>query len=330
MTSIPTSPGKVVVYGATGYTGRRVAAHLSGSGWHVVVVGRDGDRVQETAAEIGAVDSAVASIHDPVTLLAAIDDGTSVVVNCAGPFAHSAIPVAAAAIRSGVHYMDISAEQAATHRLIAEFGALADRHGVALACGIGFFHAVAEATAAALASDETVEKVTIAYDIAGWSPTPASAAAISLASNAARLRYSNGGWHEADGFTQGTWDFGADLGRLDVFEYAGCEVLTLPRVVKTEEVAVWMTTRTFAEMAAGDAEGPRSGSSFVASVTVSHGDACRSTQVRGSDIYGITPAIVGMALQRLSLLGPSGVVAPSQLCDLARLVASGAVTHMST
>jgi short subunit dehydrogenase-like uncharacterized protein len=55
----------------------------------------------------------VASIDDPKLLDEAFA-GAVAVINCAGPFLDTAAPLISAALRAGIHYLDITAEQAAT------------------------------------------------------------------------------------------------------------------------------------------------------------------------------------------------------------------------
>lgn len=65
----------------------------------------------------------VASAGDPASLDRALS-GAAVVINCAGPFANTAPPVMDAALRAGVHYLDVTAEQAVA---LHAFERLADR-----------------------------------------------------------------------------------------------------------------------------------------------------------------------------------------------------------
>ena len=98
----------IAVYGATGHTGQFVVHEAQRRGLPVVAVGRDAARLDETFAS--TVIRRVAMLDDPVSLDEAFT-GCAVVVNCAGPFLDTAAPVAQAALRSGCHYIDVTAEQ---------------------------------------------------------------------------------------------------------------------------------------------------------------------------------------------------------------------------
>jgi short subunit dehydrogenase-like uncharacterized protein len=138
----------IVVYGATGFTGRLVAAELVAQGLPVVVAGRDPRAVRVLGESLG-VASAVASADEPRSLRAIFDDAT-VVVSCAGPFASVGRPVAMAAVESGAHYVDISGEPAFLWWAYRELDGPARRAGVAAVPAAGFDYVPADAAASLL------------------------------------------------------------------------------------------------------------------------------------------------------------------------------------
>ncbi len=99
---------KLMIYGATGYTGRMAAEHAKAAGTPVVLAGRSEATLAELASKLG-VEYRVFGLDDA----AAIDTGLagiSVLLNCAGPFMRTADALIKAAIRNGVHYLDTAAE----------------------------------------------------------------------------------------------------------------------------------------------------------------------------------------------------------------------------
>lgn len=100
---------KLLIYGASGYTGRIASHHAKSLGLDFIVAGRAGStNVKDLALEL----SASHRLFD-VTLSEDIDialEGISVLLNCAGPFMLTAEPLMAACIRKRVHYLDIAAE----------------------------------------------------------------------------------------------------------------------------------------------------------------------------------------------------------------------------
>jgi short subunit dehydrogenase-like uncharacterized protein len=90
----------VLVYGAYGHTGRFVVPELLRRGLTPILSGRDPARLGELAAEFPGLEVRQATVDDGESLADAVR-GTRLVVNCAGPFLDTAVPVAAAAVGGG-------------------------------------------------------------------------------------------------------------------------------------------------------------------------------------------------------------------------------------
>ena len=76
---------KIVVFGASGHTGRFVVAELARRGVTAILAGRDSERLAAVGKMHPAFEIRVASVDDPVSLEQALLGG-SLVINCAGPF----------------------------------------------------------------------------------------------------------------------------------------------------------------------------------------------------------------------------------------------------
>jgi len=100
--------GRVLIYGATGYTGRLIAERLRNSRRHLVVAGRTADRVQGLAAELGVAGDVIA-IDDAEALDSALGD-VDVLINAASPFTLTAPALIESCLRTKTHYLDISGE----------------------------------------------------------------------------------------------------------------------------------------------------------------------------------------------------------------------------
>jgi len=128
----------VVVYGATGFTGRLICAELARREVRFAVAGRDQAKLTALAASLGKAqpEVLVAALDDRAALEKAIARGR-VVLACAGPFSRMGEPVREAAIAAGRHYLDITGESdymLATYARDAE----ARARGVALVNAVGF------------------------------------------------------------------------------------------------------------------------------------------------------------------------------------------------
>jgi short subunit dehydrogenase-like uncharacterized protein len=99
---------RVLIYGATGYTGRLIAERLRNSRCHSVVAGRTPHRVQALAAEFGVV-GRVIGIDEPNALDQALED-IEVLINAASPFAVTAPALIESCLRTKTHYLDITGE----------------------------------------------------------------------------------------------------------------------------------------------------------------------------------------------------------------------------
>ncbi len=103
----------VVVYGASGYTGRLTCEALTRFGIPFIAAGRSHDRLDAVARELsasGAVCQTIAVPHEQ-DALSELLSGTRVVINTSGPFSLLGLPVVRAALAAGVHYLDITGEQ---------------------------------------------------------------------------------------------------------------------------------------------------------------------------------------------------------------------------
>jgi short subunit dehydrogenase-like uncharacterized protein len=99
---------KLMIYGATGYTGRMAAERASASGTPLILAGRKEAALVLLAASLG-VEYRVFPLED-ISVIDRSLRGVGVLLNCAGPFARTADVLMRAGIRNGVHYLDVAAE----------------------------------------------------------------------------------------------------------------------------------------------------------------------------------------------------------------------------
>nr|WP_314528254.1 saccharopine dehydrogenase NADP-binding domain-containing protein [uncultured Pseudomonas sp.] len=117
----------LMIYGATGYTGRMAAHHAKTLGLNLVLAGRNAERLASLAAELDAP-------YRVFTADTAQLEGIDVLLNFAGPFAQTAAALMRACIVNGTDYLDITAE-INVYRLAEQLGAEAD---VMLLPGVGW------------------------------------------------------------------------------------------------------------------------------------------------------------------------------------------------
>ncbi|TDW19409.1 DUF5938 domain-containing protein [Kribbella kalugense] len=172
MTSKP-----VVVYGASGYTGRLVCEYLRHYHVPFVAAGRSKDTLTasmeanvpgiETADyEITAVDHDLASLTD-------VFKGASVVLNTVGPFSELGPAAVEAALAAGAHYTDTSGEQDWLITCDEKYGAQFAEAGLLLAPGVAQMYTTGEIAAQLCLEEPGLDTLDIAV-FWGGSPTIAS------------------------------------------------------------------------------------------------------------------------------------------------------------
>ena len=77
--SSPELTGPIAVYGATGYTGRLVAAELKRRSADLVIAGRSAAKLDALSHALGGARTAVASLDDPTALAAALEPCAAVI-----------------------------------------------------------------------------------------------------------------------------------------------------------------------------------------------------------------------------------------------------------
>lgn len=138
-----------MIYGANGYTGRRIAHQAASSGLKPVLAGRDEARIQSLATELGC-ESRVFSLAAPTAITEHLR-GVAAVLHCAGPFSVTARPMLEACLTAGVHYLDITGEIDVIE-LAARFHQRAEAAGVCLMPAVGMDVVPSDCLAAQLAA----------------------------------------------------------------------------------------------------------------------------------------------------------------------------------
>lgn len=127
----------ILLFGATGYTGKLTARALARRGASFAIAGRDRSKLEELAGETGDPEFHVAAVGDTDALVAALE-GTRVLITCVGPFAELGETAVDAALRAGVHYVDSTGEGTFIRDLIDTRGRAAEEAGIAMAPALGF------------------------------------------------------------------------------------------------------------------------------------------------------------------------------------------------
>lgn len=144
MTAKSDRPYDIVVYGATGYTGRLVAEYLAhhyqGKGPKWAMAGRSAEKLAEVRDLIGApadTPLVVANSDDPASMQA-LAESTRVVVTTVGPYQLYGEPLLKACVAAGTDYADLCGELGWMREMIDAYHDLAKASGARIAFSSGF------------------------------------------------------------------------------------------------------------------------------------------------------------------------------------------------
>ncbi|MFI7454842.1 saccharopine dehydrogenase NADP-binding domain-containing protein [Nonomuraea sp. NPDC049714] len=317
---MPSPP--IAIYGATGHTGRLVAAELRARGRDVILAGRDGGALKALADELGGVPAHQAALDDPEALRA-LAARAAVLVHCAGPFTETGRPVARAAAEAGCHYVDHGLEQHHTAWMFDAMREPAESAGITMITAMSFYGGLGDLLASAVAGGLTgVDRLVVAYAVTGWRlTTGARKTAELLFADTRRISYTQGGFQV--GYVEPrnvVFPFPPPLGpRTMIAPLPSSDVVTIPRHVAAREVEAQLTSRTFEEEQAFTSEhvdaGIRAGSDFTVAVQAITADGNRAGQVSGHDLWRASAvASVEAAVRLADGRGPAsgGVLSPAE------------------
>lgn len=134
----------VILYGATGFTGRQTAQYFArtvGSSLRWAIAGRSLDKLNSIKASLGQEGASagivVADSSQPESVAQMVSQ-TRVLLTTAGPFALYGEPVIAACARAGVDYVDITGETPFVRKMIDLYEADAIKSGAKIIPFCGF------------------------------------------------------------------------------------------------------------------------------------------------------------------------------------------------
>lgn len=141
----PQAEFDIIVYGATGYTGRLVAEHLArryGVGGEVkwAMAGRSLAKLKAVRDEIGAPANTplvVADADDPASLDAMVRRAKAIITTV-GPYQLYGDPLVAACVKAGTDCLDLTGEPNWMARVIAAHDAAAKKSGARIVHSCGF------------------------------------------------------------------------------------------------------------------------------------------------------------------------------------------------
>ncbi|EHP42676.1 hypothetical protein OR16_12595 [Cupriavidus basilensis OR16] len=167
----------VVVYGASGYTGRLVCEYLREYGIPFIAAGRSADKLHAAMTSnvpgIETADYEVVEVQHNTEALTELFRGASVVLNTVGPFAKFGPEVVQACLAAKCHYTDTTGEQDWLITLDEQYGAKFAQAGLLLSPGLAQMYTTGEIAAQLCLEMPGLDTLDIAV-FWGGSPTIAS------------------------------------------------------------------------------------------------------------------------------------------------------------
>jgi hypothetical protein len=295
------NPPCIGVYGATGHTGTFVLRELERRGATAIPISRSAPGGADGGGRWRR-----ASCDDPDELDRAFA-GTDAVINCAGPFVDTAPALVEAALRCGIHYFDVAAEQRAVRQTLATYGASAREAGLVVMPAVAFYGGLADLLATIVTQGaREVESIETAVALDYWHPTPGTRRT-GERNTARRLVVSGGRLTPAPATSSRTdWRFPGPFGPQPVTGVPLSEIITISRHVPAREIRSFMTNAPLRDLrdpatpppVAADESG-RSSQRFVMDVVARTDIGARRITASGQDIYAVSAPMVVEACRRV-------------------------------
>ncbi|MDH2412893.1 saccharopine dehydrogenase NADP-binding domain-containing protein [Nocardioides sp. CER19] len=314
---------RVLVYGATGHTARFVIDELLRRGLTPVLGGRNAERLAEVVPDRG-LERRVVGLDDPELLARAVSD-VGAVVNCAGPFLDTAVPLATAAVSVGAHYLDVTAEQPVVRDLYDRLDRPARAAGVGVVPAMAFYGGLADLlVTASLEGATDADEIDVAIGLDHWWPTSGTRLT-GVRNTSVRQVIRDGRLVPLTSpAPTRSWSYPAPLGEQPVVELPFSEVMTIDRHLAVGALRSHLNLAPLQELRDAATPAPsatgedgRSAQRFVVDVVVRRGSDTSRISAAGRDIYAVSAPIVVEGVVRMlegRYAGP-GALAPAQAFD---------------
>lgn len=278
----------IAVIGAAGHTGKFVVAELARRGVPTIAIARKD-----------------ADVHDPASLDRALA-GAGAIINVAGPFLDTAAPVIDAALRSGIHYLDVTAEQPSARSTFERYDDAARSRGIAILPAAGFYGGLGDLLATAAIADWTaVDDLTIFIALDSWLPTEGTRKT-GARNTTPRVVLSAGSLRQLQQPRTQDWEFPPPFGKQEVVEVPLSETILIARHLPAAEMRNFINVTPLNDLKnpstpppTADDERGRSSQVFAIEAVARRNGESRRVAAHGRDIYAITAPLVVEAAQRL-------------------------------
>jgi short subunit dehydrogenase-like uncharacterized protein len=336
---------EILLFGATGYTGKLTAHALARRGADFAIAGRNSAKLEALSSSTGGPEVRVASVGDVDALVEALSD-VKVLITCVGPFGELGGTAVEAALRAKVHYIDSTGEGPFIGGLIENKSEQARSAGISMTSAMGFDEVPADV--AATKATEGIEQadLTLTYAL----PTHASAGTLR---SLLGIITSPGVWLE-DGkqveVTMGSRQRWAPMpsplgpraslafplaeGRIAPLHLDLSAMRTFVTVGSLEKIGMKAAApflplfgsekvknvleKLVARLPEGPSDEQRRKSYWTILAEARSGSTWRNVAISGTDVYGLTAEFLSAGAMKIAQDGPQevGVLAPVQAVGL--------------
>lgn len=332
----------ILVFGATGYSGRMVVKQLARRGLEVRAAARSAERLEELASEVeGQLETVVADVAEPSSVMEAAEH-CSLLITTVGPYTTLGDIAADAALSKGIPYIDITGEPAWLARIFNDYGPRAVDACTAMIPAFGYDYVPGNLAGAMLLDrfGRDAVRVDVAYCLAGKNPRSTesfSQGTLDSLSASSKER----GFAFAGGFLQATtgprrkFEFEIADETVSAIAIGGSEHFCLPRVAPwLDEINValgWFSPKGQDADSSAPTQSVQDGPTaqkresmravIVAEARDAAGEVIGRVDVDGPNPYDMSGLLCGWAAAQIADGAelPAGVVGPVEAFGLPRL-----------
>lgn len=316
----------IVVYGAYGHTGKFIVAELYRQGYgNLILSGRDLEKLTALLPFFPDSEIKVADINNPKSLDEAFK-GAKIIINAAGPYLDTATPIIKSALRSGSHYIDLSAEQKPVLDIIDEFSEEAKNKEILIIPAAAFYGGLADILATQLTKEwGHIDEINVYIGLDSWHPTKGTRLTGDR-NHYKRLTFKDNRLKELEPTPSKEWNFKEPIGCKEVVSLPLSEIITISNHLNVNSVNTYLSQNSLDDLRNNSTPEPkptdeknRSSQQFSLEVVALKGNEERRISAQGQDIYAVTAPLVVETVNRIL----SGKAASNGVKTLGEAFAAG-------
>jgi short subunit dehydrogenase-like uncharacterized protein len=320
----------IAVYGAYGHTGKFIVSELQRQGYQLILSGRDQEKLLSFNQEYPDAILKTADISDAKSLDEAFS-GAKVIINCAGPFLDTAPPIIASALRLGIHYIDLTAEQKSVLDIFGAFAEQAKRDHILVIPAAAFYGGLADLLSTAITQDwDHIDEINVYIGLDSWHPTKGTRLTGDR-NHYKRLTFKDHQLKELESSPPIKWDFKNPIGIKEAVALPLSEIITISRHLNVNAINTYLSQNSLDDLRNEATPEPkptdeknRSSQRFCVEVVAVKGNSKRTISAQGQDIYAVTAPLVVETINRIlsGKVKNTGVTTMGEVFDAASFLQS--------